>query len=144
MDLQLAGFCEIAAAAQAGNRRYFLKMDHTPKGLLRTFYEEYFSANRDVLLHNISHRFRNPSQFNPQQLQYILLHEQGLCELRPVKGNLLYLKPKKGLEYIENKLAKFSLNTTARFGCFNSLDMACEEGRNKVVAWIKARIGLSD
>ena len=132
------------AAAQAGNRRYFLKMDHTPKGLLRTFYEEYFSANRDVLLHNISHRFRNPSQFNPQQLQYILLHEQGLCELRPVKGNLLYLKPKKGLEYIENKLAKFSLNATARFGCFNSLDMACEEGRNKIVAWIKARIGLTD
>ncbi len=132
------------AAALAGNRRYFLKMDHTPKGLLRTLYEEYFTKHPEALLRNISHRFRNASQYNPQQLQYILLDEQGLCELRPVKGNLLYLKPKKGLEYIENKLAKFSSDTSARFGCFNSLDMACEEGRNKIVAWIKARIGLLD
>jgi hypothetical protein len=132
------------AAALAGNRRYFLKMDHTPKGLLRTLYEEYFTKHPEALLRNISHRFRNASQYNPQQLQYILLDEQGLCELRPVKGNLLYLKPKKGLEYIENKLANFSSNTSARFGCFNSLDMACEEGRNKIVAWIKARIGLLD
>jgi hypothetical protein len=132
------------AAALVGNHRYFLKMDHTPKGLLRTLYEEYFTSNREALLRNISHRFRHASQYNPQQLQYLLLHKQGLCNLRPVKGNLLYLKPKKGLEYIEKKLAKFSQNSSARFGCFNSLDMACEEGRNKIVAWIKERIGLED
>ncbi len=132
------------AAAQAGNRRYFLKMDHTPKGLLRTLYEEYFTKHPEALLRNIAHRFRHASQYNPQQLQYLLLHQQGHCDLRPVKGNLLYLKPKKGLEYIEKKLAGFSQNTTARFGCFNSLDMACEEGRNKIVAWIKERICLAD
>ena len=132
------------AAAQVGNSRYFLKMDHTPKGLLRTLYEEYFTRNPEALLRNISYRFRNASQYNPQQLQYLLLHKQGLCELRPVRGNLLYLKPKKGLEYIEHKLAKFTQNTSARFGCFNSLDMACDEGRNKIIAWIKGRIGLRD
>ena len=132
------------AAAQAGNKRYYLKIDHTPRGLLRTLYEEYFTTNPEALLRNISHRFRHAAQYNPQELQYIILYKQGLCDLRPVKGNLLYLKPKKGLEYIEKKLAKFSQSTTARFGCFNSLDMACEEGRNKVVAWIKERISLRD
>ena len=134
----------INAAAQIGNKRYYLKIDHTPRGLLRSLYEEYFTANPKSLLHNISHRFRHASQYNPQELQYMLLYKQGLCELRPVKGNLLYLKPKKGLEYIEKKLAKFSLNATGRFGCFNSLDMACEEGRNKIIAWIKSRISLRD
>ena len=131
-------------AAQADNKRYYLKIDHTPRGLLRPFYEEYFSANPEVLLRNISHRFRHASQFTPQVLQYMTLYRQGRCELRPVKGNLLYLKPKKGLEYIERKLAKFSQSTTARFGCFNSLDMACEEGRNMAIAWIKNRISLRD
>lgn len=130
------------AANIAGNHRYFLKMDHTPKGLLRNFYEEYFLQHSEVLEHNIFYRFRHASQFNPQELQYISLYMANRCVLRPVKGNLVYLKPKKGLEYIENKLTKFSHNTSARFGCFNSLDMACEEGRNKIIAWIMARIGL--
>ena len=132
------------AASVLGCHGYYLKIDHTPRALLRTLYEEYFTKNPEILLRNISHRFRHATQFNPQELQYLLLHQRGECELRPVKGNLLYLKPKKGLEYIEKKLAKFSLDKECKFGCFNSLDMACEEGRNKIVAWIKARIGLTD
>lgn len=131
-------------AAQAGTRRYFLKMDHTPKGLLRTFYEEYFTANTEVLVRNISHRFRHASQFNPQELQYMTLHREGRLTLRPVKGNLFYLKPKKGVEYIEKKLQKFSQNSGCKYGCFNSLDQASEQGGKMIIAWIKARIGLKD
>ncbi len=132
------------AATLAGNRRYFLKMDHTPRGLSRTHYEEFFTRHSDLLEQNISHRFRHATQYNPQEVQYLLLHKQGRCEVRPVKGNLLYLKPKNGIEYIERKLAKFSQSTHTRFACFNSLDMADKEGLDKVIAWIKERIGLRD
>lgn len=131
------------AAAQAGCHRYFLKMDHTPKGLLRTLYEECFTKNPEALLRNISHRFRHASQFNPQELQYILLNERGLCDIRPVKGNLFYLKPKKGIEYIEHKLAKFSRNKACKFGCFNSLDMASKEGLELIVSHIRERIEIN-
>ena len=66
----------------------------------------------------------------------------GRCELRPVKGNLLYLKSKKSVEYIAKKLRKFSRNTECKFGCFNSLDLASEQGREMIIAWIEQRIGL--
>jgi hypothetical protein len=61
-----------------------------------------------------------------------------------VKGNLFYLKPKKGIDYIAKKLALFSRNKECKFGCFNSLDMAGREGQTMIVEWIKERIGLSD
>ncbi len=132
------------AADIAGNHRFFLKMDHTPKGLSRSFYEEFFSRHTEVLERNISHRFRHASQFNPQELQYLSLYMAGRCELRPVKGNLFYLKPKKGIDYIAKKLALFSRNKECKFGCFNSLDMASREEQTMIVEWIKERIGLLD
>lgn len=132
------------AAAILGNRQFFLKIDHTPRGLLRTEYEMLFSSYTYQIERNISHRFRHASQFNPQELQYLSLYMAGRCELRPVKGNLFYLKPKKGIDYIAKKLALFSRNKDCKFGCFNSLDQASEEGRRLIVAWIEQRIGLKE
>jgi hypothetical protein len=119
-------------------------MDHTPKGLLRSFYEEFFSRHTEILERNISHRFRHASQFNPQELQYLSLYMANKCELRPVKGDLFYLKPKKGGDYIAKKLDLFSRNQNFKFGCLNSLDMATAEDQKMVFEWIKQRIGLLD
>lgn len=131
------------AATLLGNRCFYLKIDHTPRALLRSLYEEFFTKNPNSLHQNISHRFRHYTQFNPQELQYLILYRQGQCLLRSVKGVLNYLKPKKGVGYIEKKLDRFSRNRRAKFCCFNSLDMASEEGRKLVVAWIEERLDLN-
>ena len=132
------------AADILGCHKFFLKMDHTPKGLFRSFYEEFFSNHPNILKQNISHRFRHASQFNPQELQYMALYNDGLCELRPVKGNLFYLKPKNKVGYITKKLRDFSRNGNCKFGCFNSLDQASEEEQKIIISWIKHRILLED
>ena len=125
-----------------GKSPYFLKMDHTPKGLLRRVYEEYFTAHPEVLQRNISHRFRHASQFNPQEMHYMSLYRDGRAELRPVKGNLFYLKPKRGIEYIVEKLQRWSHNGGCKFACFNSIDQASEEGRKMIIEAICKRISI--
>ena len=93
------------------------------------------------MINNISHRFRSPKQFNAQELQYLDAYRKGKCELRGAY-DLLYLKPKKSIEYIKEKLKLFSAKKDCKFGCFNSLDQTSDEGKSMVVDWIEKRIGL--
>lgn len=130
------------AAALLGRHFYMIKIYHTPKALLKSYYEQYFSEHPEYLMQNISHRFRNLKQFNAQELQYLDFYKQEKCELRRASSVLLYLKPKKSVEYIKDKLRLFSERNDYKFACFNSLDQVSEEGRNLVVDWIESRIGL--
>lgn len=129
------------AASLLGRHLYMIKIYHTPKALLKSYYEKYFSEHPEHLIANISHRFRSPKQFNAQELQYLELYRKERCELRSAY-ELLYLKPKKSVEYIEEKLRSFSEKKNCKFGCFNSLDQTSEEGKKLVIDWIESRIGL--
>ena len=130
------------AAEILGERKYFIKIYHTPKALLRSVYERYFASYPDNLLSNVRHRFRVPSQFNVEEMQYLLLQREGRMVMRRAYDDLLYLKPKRDNEYITRKLAEFDSKANHKFGCFNSLDMMTEEGRTMTIEWIKRRIGL--
>ena len=130
------------AAEILGERKYFIKIYHTPKALLRSVYERYFASCPDNLLSNVRHRFRVPSQFNVEEMQYLLLQREGKMVMRRAYDDLLYLKPKRDNEYITKKLAEFDSKANHKFGCFNSLDMMTEEGRTMTIEWIKRRIGL--
>ena len=130
------------AAEILGERKYFIKIYHTPKALLRSVYERYFASYPDNLLSNVRHRFRVPSQFNVEEMQYLLLQREGRMVMRRAYDDLLYLKPKRDNEYINKKLAEFDSKANHKFGCFNSLDMMTEEGRTMTIEWIKRRIGL--
>ena len=130
------------AAEILGERKYFIKIYHTPKALLRSVYERYFASYPDNLLSNVRHRFRVPSQFNVEEMQYLLLQREGRMVMRRAYDDLLYLKPKRDNEYITKKLAEFDNKANHKFGCFNSLDMMTEEGRTMTIEWIKRRIGL--
>lgn len=130
------------AAKLLKNHPYILKMHHTPKALLRSFYENYFAENPETLHKNIEHRFRNVHQFNPQELQYLKLYQEGRCELRSVEDNLLYLYAKDSDTYITKKLEHFSSLEGCKFGCFNSIDQASENGCRMIIDWIKRRINL--
>ena len=131
------------AAKLLGIRRQFIKIYHTPKALKRSVYAKYFESHERNLTRNIRHRFREPSQYNVEELQYLLLRREHNLELRPA-DNLLYLKPKKDNEYIAKKLAEFDAKPKHIFGCFNSIDQMTEESRRMTIDWIMRRIGLAE
>jgi hypothetical protein len=130
------------ASELAASKTRFIMLYHTPKALLRSFYEKYYAEHPDHLLRNIEHRFRHASQYNPEELQYLMLLRQGRCELRDANSELFYFMAKKSLKYVRRKLSLFSKQPTKKFGCFNSLDQASEDGRKMVIDWIERRIDL--
>ena len=132
------------ATALLGKKWFFIKIYHTPRALLKSVYKKFFTSHPELLEMNISHRFRSHRQFNPQEVQYLLLHQEKRCILRNAYDNLLYLKPKKDNEYIAKKLAEFDAKPKHIFGCFNSIDQMTEESRRMTIDWIIRRIGLAE
>ena len=129
------------AATLLGIYSSFIKFYHIPRALLKSVYKKYFDEHPEHLLKNISHRFRNHTQYNPQELFYLLMDNEKRCELRSANKNLMYLKPK-DIGYIQKKLDRFTLSPETKFGCFNAIDLACEEGQKMIIGWIEKRIGL--
>ena len=129
------------AAPLLGKYCSFIKIYHTPKSLLKSVYEKHFNEHPEHLTKNIAHRFRNHTQYNPQELFYLLMDKEKRCELRSANKNLMYLKPK-DIGYIQKKLDRFTLSPETKFGCFNAIDLACEEGQKRIIGWIEKRIGL--
>ena len=129
------------AATLLGIYSSFIKFNHIPRALLKSKYKQYFNEHPEHLKKNISHRFRNHTQYNPQELFYLLMDKEKRCELRSANKNLLYLKPK-NLEYIQKKLNRFTQRPTVKFGCFNAIDLACDEGQRIIIQWIEERIVL--
>ena len=130
------------AATLLGKRWFFIKIYHTPRALLKSIYKRYFTTCPEQLKKNISYRFRNHKQFNPQEIQYLLLNDNDRCILKKAYDNLLYLKPKKDIRYTEKKLSLFDKCKEFKFGCINSLDQADKETQEIILNWIQKRIGL--
>lgn len=57
--------------------------------------EKYFSEHDNLTIRNIRHRFRDPEQFTPQELQYLTLYKKGECVHRDPHKTLFFLQPKK-------------------------------------------------
>ena len=135
--------CMLNAASLLGKKRFFIKFYHTPRALLKSVYSNFFNGHNELLTSNISYRFRNHKQFNPQEIQYILLHDQKRCVFKRAYDNLLYIKPKKDIGYTLRKLEEFDKRPSAKFGCINSLDQASEQAQKTIIKWIEKRIGLN-
>ena len=132
----------INAADVCGNRHSFIMLYHTPKALLRSTYERFFDEHPDLLLRNITHRFRHATQYNPEEVLYILLSREGRCVMRNANRELFYFMAKQDMGYIRRKLNRFTAESGKKFGCFNSLDLAPKEGQELVTEWIERRIKL--
>lgn len=130
------------AAFMMGRRMSFLKFDHTPRALRKSYYESFFTEHPDILTHNISFRFRDAEQFSPQEVLFLLLLKEGKLCLQAAKESLFFLQPKGKNGYIQRKLEILSQMAACKFCCFNSLDKATPEERKLIVTWIEKRIGL--
>ena len=130
------------AAELANHHNRFIMLYHTPKALLRSVYERFYADNPDALLRNISHRFRHATQYNPEEVHFLLLLDEGRCTVTDANKELFYFMAKQDMNYIRRKLDCFTREAGKKFGCFNSLDQAPEEGQKMVIDWIEKRIQL--
>lgn len=130
-------------AADRLGARSFYHLTHTPFALLRSPLERYFAERPEVLRANAQPRFRDPSQFNPQELGYLLAAREGRCLLRPGKGRCLFLKPapdKPG--YVARKLREAARMPQLRFGCINSMEQASPQEQRLFLDWIGSLTGV--
>ena len=127
---------QMNGALLAGARWSFFKLDHTPRPLLRKFFEKWLEEHPEEMERNISYRFRDPEQYSCQELHYVSLQREGGVVMKPVKGTLFYMEPKKKKDYVKKKMAKLRAGNY-KFCCFNSLDQASPEDFEIVNSWIK-------
>lgn len=132
----------VNSALLAGNKWNMLRINHNPRALRREFYEQYFKENPQDLIRNLRCRFRDPDMYLPELLQYTVLNNQGLCEVRPVKGNLMYIQPKDRKDYIKKKLHRLNAGNY-RFCCFNSIDKASTEDLQAVRDWVTSNLKIT-
>ena len=130
------------AASLAGSRNRFIMLYHTPKALLRNHYERYYANHPEALERNIRCRFRDSSQFSPQEVHYITLMAEDRCKLRDAHKELFYLMARSDDGYVRRKLDGFAEQRSKRFGCFNSIDQASDEGQRMIIEWIEHRLEL--
>lgn len=125
------------AATLEGRNATYLRLSHTPRILSRSFFERYYSEHPEALERNISHRFRDPSQFNPEELLYLACRRKGgLKTVNPSKVHF-FLQKKSSQGYVEKKMELLKRRAGVKFCCFNSLDK-CDPAELKLVTdWIE-------
>ena len=129
------------AVAVAGGGRFFLHYQHTPRALLRSFYEDFFTKHPELLIRNIRHRFRDAAQFSTEQIQFISLYREGRCEVRKLDDIHFFFQLKDKPNYFDRKLHTLE-NGTYKFCCFNSLDKLSEADQKRIIDWIDQRLGI--
>ena len=130
------------SAILAGNKWNMLRINHNPRALRREFYEQYFAEHPQTLIRNLRYRFRDPDMYLPELLQYTILNNKGLCDVRPVKGNLMYIQPKDRKDYIKEKLNRLN-SGNYRFCCFNSIDKASPDDLQAVREWVSSNLKIT-
>lgn len=130
------------AADCLGEKRSFPYIGHIPLAMKKSLQEKFYNEHEKLMISNMTPRFREPHQFNPQALYYMLGLREGDCVMVPRKGKDLYLKPKMKEGYVRRKLAAFDKADSALFCCFNSLDYASSEDQELVFDWLERRLSL--
>ena len=131
-------------AAEIMKSEYFFLFPHIPSPMRRSWYEQFFANNPDLLHHNIRHRFREPSQYIVPAIYYLSTHATGEVECLPSKGISCFFKPfanKKG--YMRRKIAEAEKNRHLKFCCINSLGETTVEEQKLFMEWATKRLGIT-
>lgn len=129
------------AVSVAGGGMWYLRYGHTPKALLRSFFEDFYPSHPEALQRNISHRFRDAGQFCSEEVQFISLYREGLCEVRRLEDALFFFQMKNKPNYLDRKLRTLE-DGNYKFCCFNSLDKLPEHDRERIIRWINDRLEI--
>ena len=128
----------------AGAKKNFFRLTHTPHAMNRSLLETFYNAHPEVILRNISHRFRDAHQFNPQAMFQNFAIAQGQANILSTSGLIFYMRPREEENYMQECIRRCEAISTAKFLCVNSLDQANEIDRQLMLSWIASRIGVKD
>ena len=131
----------ISALDMLGGGSFFYYLVHSPRPLLKSFFEGYFANHPETIIKNIRHRFRNIDQFSSQELLYLSFNRDKKLKLINAGPKAFYCMPKPKKDYVEKKLAKLSSGQYL-FCCFNSLDLAGDGDRRKIIDWVSRRLDI--
>lgn len=117
---------------------------HAPLAQCVSSFEKFYEKHPEVLKANISHRFREPSQYNPQSLCYLIEDaESNNCIYESVKGRTVFFKPtKEKTNYMVRKLKEADKSEGLIFGCISSLDKASNEQVEMFKDWFEKRLNV--
>jgi hypothetical protein len=137
-DFQLRASFHIGqwnSAALLGFRIRYFTNSHTPHTVELKTIEEFFGRNRELLEKNISHRFRDYSQFTFISLSNHLQMLNG--NRHTAKPEAVYLKPfNRPGDYIEKKIGYCQKHPRIIFLCAQSLDLCSKEEQDKLFRWL--------
>jgi hypothetical protein len=123
-------------ALNLGFQKY-LRLDHTPAAIRKSTINNYFEEHPEMIIHNIKHRFREPSQYMIQSLANHLEIQNKTCVIKN-DYQLGYLQSyKKPLLWYKLKLKYFEKDTNTLFLCLQSLDQCPKHKLNYILNWLK-------
>jgi len=126
-------------AVKLGFRKY-LRLDHTPAAIRKSTVKNYFEEHPEMIIHNIKHRFREPSQYMIQSLANHLEIQNKTCVIKN-DYQLGYLQSyKKPLLWYKLKLKNFEKDPNTLFLCLQSLDQCPKHKLNYILNWLKKYI----
>lgn len=128
----------ITSARKLNRKWCYFHLEHMPHPMKKSILANFFSAQPDLFQSNISFKFRSAKQFNTQALYYLLMFEAGRAVQTNTKNVFLYLKPvKRGDNYVNRKLNDYKNNPGLKFCCIGSLDLATDNDRKVLLAWLQ-------
>ncbi|MFI3316658.1 MAG: Stealth CR1 domain-containing protein [Rikenellaceae bacterium] len=132
-------------AADVMGVSYFGYIAHAPLAQRRRSFESFYELHPEVMKANISHRFRDESQYNPQVLCHLVedVHYNN-CIYKSIKGRTLFLKPtREKPNYMARKLKEADTMEHLVFGCISSLDKANIEQVELFREWFEKRLSIT-
>lgn len=133
---------QIAAAKVLGKRDTYFHSEHTPHPLKKSVFKDYFDNHPAIFEKNCAFKFRDPAQFNPQSLYYLLMLKANRAIIQ--QPRLLYIKPVgRGKGYISRKLKAFEKDPSIKFACFGSMDLANESDAQFLLNWLARQLSIT-
>lgn len=118
-----------------------INLGHTPRPLLKSWFEEWAKDRPDMVDMNLHGRFREPFHFQAQEPFYLDMLRQGRLRLVREEDKTLYFKRRNAPDYVKKKLARFDASDKV-FACFNSLNYCTPDEQKAVLDWLCRRIGI--
>jgi len=124
------------SAKKIGFKKRYFRVEHTPHPINKKTLESFFYENKGEFVDNIKYKFRHYKQFETVTLANHLEIASGNIQFEDTDE--IYLKPvKKSRNYIENRLLLAETKPNVKFMCAQSLDMATNEDRKKIIQWLE-------
>ena len=131
------------AAKCIGQKGKYFYMTHSPQAMKKSLLEEYFAENPDKIIANISHKFREKTQFNPQALFYLLAFKTNNC-IQNSEMKTLFMKPVRcNTSYVDRKMKVLENNSDILFCCIESIDMAEKADQQKIFNWLGELLNIT-